>query len=551
MRTALYPTKIYTGSRGLAILVIVGLAAGLSGCQGVSAGKSQSSVSGGQLAVGVSSISFGNVQIGTTQTKTDTVTNVGGSSLTVTQMTVAGTGFSISGVTVPLTLAAGQSASYSVVFAPKTAGSASGSIAISTDSGTTNATLAGTGVARGNLATTPTSFSFGQVLAGRTSSQTETLKNTGDTDLTITAVKVTGAGFGYAGLSLPLTLAPKQASTFRIHFAPTNAGPSSGDLALTVSGATTSVDVALSGAGALSATLTATPIALTFTNVQVGQSSTQTETVTNTGGSNTQISQVTASGTGYSVAGITTPVTLTPGQSVSFSVTFTPQSAGNFNGTVSITSDASNPNLSLSLSGSAVAATQNTLSLSPNPINVGNVVFGQSGTQSGTLTATGGSVVVSSVSIGGANPNEFSISGLSFPLTVNASQPVSFTVEFTPGATGTASATASFVSNASNSPASATLTGTGTSAPVHTVTLSWNASTSPNISGYNIYRAVYKSSCGSYSKINGSTLDPATTYTDNSVTDGTNYCYATTTVNSSNEESGYSNIVFPVQIPAP
>jgi hypothetical protein len=46
-------------------------------------------------------------------------------------------------------------------------------------------------------------------------------------------------------------------------------------------------------------------------------------------------------------------------------------------------------------------------------------------------------------------------------------------------------------------------------------------------------------------------LDTLTTYTDSAVTDGTNYCYATTAVNSSNEESGYSNIVTDVQIPPP
>jgi fibronectin type 3 domain-containing protein len=79
--------------------------------------------------------------------------------------------------------------------------------------------------------------------------------------------------------------------------------------------------------------------------------------------------------------------------------------------------------------------------------------------------------------------------------------------------------------------------------------LSWNASTSTNLSGYNIYRAVYVSSCGGFSKINGTTLDTATIYTDSAVTNGTNYCYATTAVDSTNAESGYSNVVSNVQIP--
>jgi fibronectin type 3 domain-containing protein len=80
------------------------------------------------------------------------------------------------------------------------------------------------------------------------------------------------------------------------------------------------------------------------------------------------------------------------------------------------------------------------------------------------------------------------------------------------------------------------------------VALSWNASTSSDVSGYNLYRAVYTSSCGSFSKIN-STLNASTVYTDAAVSNGTSYCYATTAVDSSNAESVYSNIVSNLQIP--
>ena len=95
--------------------------------------------------------------------------------------------------------------------------------------------------------------------------------------------------------------------------------------------------------------------------------------------------------------------------------------------------------------------------------------------------------------------------------------------------------------------ASATFTGTGVAAPVHTVNLSWNASTSPNIIGYNIYRST--GTGGSYVLIN-SVLNATTTYIDSSVVDGQTYSYETTAVNSSNEESARST---PVQaaIPAP
>jgi hypothetical protein len=240
---------------------------------------------------------------------------------------------------------------------------------------------------------------------------------------------------------------------------------------------------------------------------------------------------------------------LTPGQSTSFTVTFAPQSSGNFSGSVVITSNASNPNLTIPLSGSAVAQAQGQLSITPATINVGSVTVGTSGTQTGTLSATGASVTVSSIGLSGTNASEFSISGLSFPVTVTTSQPVSFTVTFTPGATGAASASASFTSTASNSPSAVTLTGTGTAAPVHSVSLSWAASSSPGITSYNVYRAIYRANaCGSYSNI-GSTAGSSTAYVDNVVADGTTYCYATTAVDPSGE-SGYSNITEAV-IPPP
>ena len=298
--------------------------------------------------------------------------------------------------------------------------------------------------------------------------------------------------------------------------------------------------------GPVTNVLTPTLTSLTFSGVQAGNSQSQTETVQNAGSSNVAISQVTASGTGFSVSGAGAPLTLMPGQSTSFSVTFAPQSSGNYSGSVAIVSNASNSNLTVSLSGTATGQTGQAGQLSVSAVNVGSVTVGTNGTNTGTLSASGASVVVSSVSMGGTNPAEFSVSGLSFPVTVTTNQPVVFTVTFAPQASGGASANASFASNASNSPTGATLSGTGVAAPVHTVSLSWIASTSPNVVSYNIYRATFTSACGSYSKI-GSSAN--TTYTDVSVVDGQSYCYEAKAVNSSDEESTDSNPVQNVMIP--
>jgi fibronectin type 3 domain-containing protein len=121
-------------------------------------------------------------------------------------------------------------------------------------------------------------------------------------------------------------------------------------------------------------------------------------------------------------------------------------------------------------------------------------------------------------------------------------------VSFSPQSTGAASGAITFTSNATPSNTVESLTATGAPPTVHTVSLSWMASTSNDVVGYNIYRATFSTSCGSYARLN-SELNPSTSYSDSTVTDGATYCYVTTAVSSSNEESAYSTAV-KVSIPA-
>jgi hypothetical protein len=73
----------------------------------------------------------------------------------------------------------------------------------------------------------------------------------------------------------------------------------------------------------------------------------------------------------------------------------------------------------------------------------------------------------------------------------------------------------------------------------HVVDLSWNASTSEDIVGYNIYRGQVVS--GPYSKVNTGGLVASTRYSDTSVASGMTYYYVATVVNSSGQESAHSN----------
>ncbi len=529
-------------------LVCVCLAA-MVGCQGFSSGKtSTQQAATGTLALSGATLDFGSVTAGTSKTLTATLSNTGTASVTVSSASISSKYFSLSAPIFPTAIFAGQSTQVSVVFTPNAAGAFSGTATITSNASdaSTALSLTGTGVASGQLVVSPSTENFGSVTVGTQSTQTITLTNNTASTVNISQVSASGTGFQVSGIKLPFALSASQSTTFTATFAPLTAGSATGAATITSDAPNPSLSMSLSGTGATQGAASASPTSLNFGTVVVNSTQAMSETVTNTGGSTLTISQVAISGTGFTVSGISTPAALTAGQSATFSVIYAPLSAGSASGSVTVTSTGSNPTLSIPLTGTG-SVTAGQLAATAT-LALGSVVDGTSGTATGSLTASGANVTVTGAT---SSSSLFAISGLTLPMTIQAGQSAPFTVTFSPLVAGSDSATLTFTSNAQPSTTTDTATGIGTTAPTHTVSLSWNASTSSNISGYNIYRAVYTTSCGSYSKINGTTLEPATVYSDSSVVDGTNYCYATTAVNSSNEESGYSNIVSDVQIPPP
>ncbi len=292
-------------------------------------------------------------------------------------------------------------------------------------------------------------------------------------------------------------------------------------------------------AGAPSGTLSASPPSLAFGNVQVGNTASLYEALTNTGGSSVTISQANLSGAGFSISGLTLPMTLAPTQSVTFTATFTPAAAGAASSTLTVVSNAANSPLNVALSGTGTSP--GVLSVSPATLSFGNVTVGSSVSLPGSLAATGTSVTVSSASV---NNGQFVLSGLTLPITIPAGQSAPFTVTFTPTAVGATTSALTFISNASNSPTTQALTGTGQAAVPHSVGLSWTVT--PEAVTYDVYRKLLTDS--NYAKIGSA--DPSATYTDGTVASGQTYDYVVTSVDAEQQESGYSNIA-QVTVPTP
>jgi hypothetical protein len=276
--------------------------------------------------------------------------------------------------------------------------------------------------------------------------------------------------------------------------------------------------------------LTCTPGELVFSKVIVGQSKSLSVTMTNTGATSVMVSRMRVNPSVFSVGDLTLPLTLAAGQSVQFNVTFTPTTTGRNNGNVVFTSNASNSELYLPLGGLGVNGWS--LTATPSQLVFGNVQLGRRQSLPVSLTNAGSSSVT--LSQGGLTGAGFHVNGIMLPLTLSAGQNLTFDVVFAPESTGTAAGRLS-LSSPSSPILQIVLGGTGASS----VYLSWAASTSPHVVGYNIYR---HDSSGSYTKINSS-LDVDTNYVDASIVSSGTYYYATTAVNSSGQESSPSNVV--------
>ena len=377
------------------------------------------------------------------------------------------------------------------------------------------------------LVSSPANLRFGSVAVGQSETQNAILTNYGQTSVTISAITPNGAGFSIPGLTLPSVLAAGQSVSLSVKFSPSSTGRTDGGVTITSNASNTTLELGVRGSGIGNSVLSASPSSLSFGQITVGSNTTLPVVMTNTGSSTETLTALQTVGSGYSVSGASFPLVLNKGQGVTLNVTFTPKSTGVFNGSVFITG----PNLNIPVTGTGATTTVGQLTVAPTSLSFGNVNLGTTTSLPMTVTATGGTVTVNSAS--SSNP-QFSISGASFPLTLNAGQSTQLNVAFDPTASGSASATLTYSSNASNSMATESASGTGISTQ-YSVNLSWQSSTS-TVSGYNVYRGT---TAGSYSKIN-TALDPGTTYTDNGVVAGTTYYYAATSVNSTGQESTYS-----------
>lgn len=484
------------------------------------------------LSPSATSISFGNVAVGNSATQRLTVTNAGTETVYISQATLTGSGFTVVSGAFSGSISAGQSATVQIQFAPQSAGAATASMSVVSNATNSPLTIAlmGTGTATPTgtpaLTISPSAATFGNVAVGQSSTQSMQLINNGNAALSISTTSITGAGFRMSGLTSPATINPGQNLSFSVQFAPTAAGSVSGSISITNNSTGSPVAIPLTGTGA-QAVISANPASASFGNVVVGANNSQPIMLTNAGNVALTISAATVSGAGFSIA--SAPTTIAAGQNASFNAVFTPASPGNVTGSVSLTNNATGAPFVIPFSGTGMAATY-LLGANPTTMGFGNIALNSNGSLAVTLTNNGNSkVTISGVTVTGSG---FSTSGVTSGLTLQPTQTATLNVAFTPTAAGAAAGSVTVTSNASNSPATISLTGSS-----YSVNLTWQPSPSNDVAGYNVFRGT---SSGSYTQLNTSPIT-GTAYTDSAVVDNQTYFYVVTTVSTNAVQSANSN----------
>jgi hypothetical protein len=219
------------------------------------------------------------------------------------------------------------------------------------------------------LSLSATSFNFSTVVIGQSAKQTLHIANTGNAPLTLDSVTLKSTQFALSGPSVPRTILPAQSVDYSLMFEPSVAGNASASVQITSNASNASASVSLAGiAEKAVASVQVTPSSISFGNLKLQSTATQNVTLKNTGDINITINGITVAGAGFGYSSLTPGSTLSPNQSLTFQIWFSPQASGAASGHISILSSNLSSPASISVSGDGVTSTPPTQNPLPHSV---------------------------------------------------------------------------------------------------------------------------------------------------------------------------------------
>jgi hypothetical protein len=502
-------------------------------------------------------LAFPNTTVGATAAALSaTVSNTGNAALNITGVSIAGanaTDFAIStgANACATTLAAGANCSIYVTFTPASAASFNATLQVA-DNATgspQSSTLTGTGTAAAApVATLTPSLTFASTTVGNTSLASATLSNTGNAALNITGVTIGGANpsdFSQTN-TCGSSLAAGSSCTISVIFTPASASSFTATLQVADNATGSPQTATLTGTGTAAPAPVAslTPASIPFGSLTAGTTSAaMSATLSNTGNATLNITGITISGASPTDFAVATGAnacgsTLAAGANCSIYVTFTPASAASFSATLQVADNASGSPQASTLTGTGTAPPAPAATLAPNPVAFASETIGAtSAATTVTLTNSGNATLtITGITIAGANAAEFAMTTGSNACgaSLAAGATCNVYVTFTPAAGVSYSATLSVADNATGSPQTVPLSGSGIN-PADFAVSATPASQTVQPGGSTTYAVSVSSTGGTFSSPVGLTVSGLPTgatgsFSPTSITPGSESSASTLTV---------------------
>lgn len=509
----------------------------------------------GQTTLSPATLAFGNEALNeTSASKTATLRNTQTTPLTISSISISGTdmGDFAPGGNCPLspnTLAAGKTCAITVTFTPSALGSRTATLTLTDDASTSPQTVTLTGTGAEAAALSPAALAFGNVADGTTSTtRTATLTNNQSIALSITSITAS-RDFAVTGGTCPVSgsLAAKSHCTVLVALTPTIVGAESGTLTVTDNASNNPQTAALTGSSIVPVMLSPAT-SLSFGSVYVGNTSaTKAVVLTNHGNVAVSFTSISPSGD-FAIASNTCGASVPASKTCSVGVQFSPAVIGAESGALTFSDSAANSPQTISFTGTG----SEPLTAAPTALTFANTAVGKTSAPkiitlmnhlSTTLTisnptASGDFAVVSNTCATPVDGGKTCAVGVNFTPTAAGPRTGTLTIPYvgpgSPTTAGTVSgASVAITSNATDSPTTISLSGTGT----YTVLLQWTASSTPGVT-YNVFRGTSPGG-ESTTPLNASPLT-VSHFADTHVTSGQTYYYTVEAVNSEGS-SGPSN----------
>ena len=418
-------------------------------------------------------VDFGAQQVGVTSlAKLVTLTNTGVGALNITSIATLGGPFAETN-NCPATMAAGSQCTISITFTPTDAGPVPPvgfniSVVSNAPDSPKKIALTGSGyLGNPGVSLDTTNLNFGSVLVGGFSSpQTSTLYNNTNAALSLSGVTLTGTAakdFVLANYCANGTVPAGSFCGLQVAFRPSVSGNESATITITDSGAGSPRTISLLGVGVTPApAVSLSTSTITFGNLPIGSSASPIGLmISNTGNAPLSFSSIQIGGTNAADFSLTNQCgsTLDVELVCAVQINFKPSAAGTRSATVTLVDNAPNSPQAVTLTGTGVTPAAS-VALAPTSLDFGTVLIGKPGpAKAVTLTNTGNaSLGITSIAAVGVDYTETNNCGTS----VASGASCTINVTFSPSASGTNPTRIDILDNASNSPQSIALSGTGT-----------------------------------------------------------------------------------------